>query len=97
MGGGEGAGVRRGGWAELGGGRAQLLHAASCMPPEVCTPGGCTRHRPTTPATKTTQLPPPLAQATEALKITPDDLIRFGVMDEKIPEPLGACLKGPLC
>ncbi|PRW39371.1 CTP-phosphoethanolamine cytidylyltransferase isoform A [Chlorella sorokiniana] len=34
--------------------------------------------------------------ATEALRITPDDLLRFGVMDEKIPEPLGAAHTDPM-
>ncbi|EFN53883.1 hypothetical protein CHLNCDRAFT_36222 [Chlorella variabilis] len=34
--------------------------------------------------------------ATEALRITPDDLVRFGVMDEKIPEPLGAAHTDPM-
>lgn len=35
-------------------------------------------------------------QATEALRITPDDLLRFGVMDEKVQEPLGAAHTDPM-
>lgn len=34
--------------------------------------------------------------ATEALKITSSDLLRFGVMDESIPEPLGAAHTDPM-
>lgn len=34
--------------------------------------------------------------ATEALRITPDDLLRFGVMDEKVQEPLGAAHTDPM-
>ena len=35
-------------------------------------------------------------QATEALRITPADLLKFGVMDESIPEPLGAAHSDPM-
>ena len=34
--------------------------------------------------------------ATEALKITSQDLLRFGIMDEAIPEPLGAAHSDPM-
>lgn len=34
--------------------------------------------------------------ATEALRITSQDLLRFGVMDETIPEPLGAAHSDPM-
>lgn len=34
--------------------------------------------------------------ATEALRITSQDLLRFGVMDESIPEPLGAAHSDPM-
>jgi len=34
--------------------------------------------------------------ATEALRITSQDLIRFGVMDEVVPEPLGAAHSDPM-
>ena len=34
--------------------------------------------------------------ATEALRITSQDLLRFGVMDEAIPEPLGAAHSDPM-
>ena len=37
-----------------------------------------------------------LLQATEALRITPADLLRFKVMDESIPEPLGAAHTDPM-
>ena len=39
---------------------------------------------------------PDLLQATEALRITPADLLRFKVMDESIPEPLGAAHTDPM-
>ena len=34
--------------------------------------------------------------ATEALKITSQDLLKFGIMDEAIPEPLGAAHSDPM-
>lgn len=34
--------------------------------------------------------------ATEALKITSQDLLRFGIMDEAVPEPLGAAHSDPM-
>jgi acetyl-CoA carboxylase carboxyl transferase subunit alpha len=34
--------------------------------------------------------------ATEALRITSSDLLRFGVMDESVPEPLGAAHTDPM-
>ena len=37
-----------------------------------------------------------LLQATEALRITSADLLKFGVMDETIPEPLGAAHSDPM-
>lgn len=40
--------------------------------------------------------PLPGPQATEALRITPSDLIKFKVMDEVIPEPLGAAHSDPM-
>ena len=35
-------------------------------------------------------------QATEALKITSNDLLKFGVMDEIVPEPLGGAHSDPM-
>ena len=35
-------------------------------------------------------------QATEALKITAPDLVRFGVFDHIIPEPLGGAHRDPM-
>lgn len=35
-------------------------------------------------------------QATEALRITAPELVRFGVMDEIIPEPLGGAHSDPM-
>lgn len=37
-----------------------------------------------------------LAQATEALKITAPELIKFKVMDHVIPEPLGGAHSDPM-
>lgn len=37
-----------------------------------------------------------LLQATEALKITSNDLLKFGVMDEIVPEPLGGAHSDPM-
>ena len=39
-------------------------------------------------------LPPP-TQATEALRITANELLRYGVMDEVVPEPLGGAHADP--
>ncbi len=41
-------------------------------------------------------MPPPPTQATEALRITAPELIKFGVMDTIIPEPLGGAHADPL-
>lgn len=35
-------------------------------------------------------------QATEALRITSTELVRYGVMDEIVPEPLGGAHADPL-
>ena len=42
-------------------------------------------------------LPPPFlhSQATEALRITAPELIKFGIMDEIVPEPLGGSHADP--
>ncbi len=38
----------------------------------------------------------PTPQATEALRITAPELVKFGVMDTVIPEPLGGAHADPL-
>ena len=54
------------------------------------------------PLSKQTILPDELKskvitlQATEALKITAPDLVRFGVFDHIIPEPLGGAHRDPM-
>ena len=37
----------------------------------------------------------PTLQATEALRITAPELVKFGVMDEIVPEPLGGSHADP--
>lgn len=37
-----------------------------------------------------------LPQATEALRITGSDLVKFGIMDEIVPEPLGGAHADPV-
>ncbi len=56
-------------------------HTPSCGPPLI--PKRCPRP------------PPPGPQATEALRITSQELVKFGVMDDVVPEPLGGAHSDP--
>ena len=48
------------------------------------------------PTTPTSPAPPRLPQATEALRITAPELVKFGVMDTIVPEPLGGAHADPV-
>lgn len=39
---------------------------------------------------------PVTLQATEALRITSEELVRYGIMDASVPEPLGGAHADPI-
>lgn len=85
-------------------GIVRLLHVLCVLPPLLLLlllplllppPPSCGRAV-TRPLTRQPQPQPQPTQATTALKITADDLLKFKVMDEKIPEPLGGAHTDPM-